>query len=191
MENFEKISINDFEKYENNKIIINNDLNLVSKVEEQINENINIYYNQLKESLINCESPIEQMLSLELESLHLDNSIYFNPNLEIIGFDKQCEIECNKNKYRVDILIPVIFYRKIYKCFIIECDGHEFHQKNKEQVKKDNIRQRDIEMSGYKIIRFSGSEIYNDAYGCALEILKIINNYYKQIGEEYGYQKNS
>lgn len=160
----------------------------VQKTMDEINE-INLSF--LKESLINCESPIEQMLALELANLKLYDAYLFNPNMNIIGVENQSQIKCNNIEYRVDFLIPVIFYKKIYRCFIIECDGYEFHQKTKEQVKNDNIRQRNIEMSGYKVIRFSGTEIFNDSYKCALEVLDIIRTTYIQIGEEYGYKKNS
>lgn len=191
MKKFKKITVEDFEKNENDKIISDTKLNLTPEVEEQIKSNLNISFSQFKECLIDCESPIEQMLSIELENLHLENSIYFNPNLEIVGFEKQYEIEYEENKYRVDFLIPVIFYKNIYKCYIVECDGYEFHQKTKEQVQNDYIRQRNIEMSGYRVIKFTGSEVYNNAQDCALQVLKYIQKDFIRIGNEYGYQKNS
>lgn len=191
MKKFKKISFEDFEKNEHDSVICDTKFNLAPEVEEQINLNLNVYFSQLKESLIDCESPIEQMLSIELENLHLENSMYFNPNLEIVGYENQREIECGENKYRVDFLIPVIFYKNIYKCYIVECDGYEFHQKTKEQVENDYIRQRNIEMEGYRIIKFTGSEIYNDAYSCALQVLKYIQNDFKRIGNEYNCEKNN
>lgn len=190
MKKFKKITVEDFEKNENDKIISDTKLNLTPEVEEQIKSNLNIGFSQLKESLIDCESPIEQMLSIELKNLHLENSIYFNPNLEIVGFEKQCEIECGENKYRVDFLIPVIFYKNIYRCYIVECDGYEFHQKTKEQVENDYIRQRNIEMKGYRIIKFTGSEVFKDANNCVTEILKYIQKDYERVGKEYGTKEN-
>ena len=191
MKKFKKITVEDFNKYENENIVVDTKLNLVSEVKEQINFNLNINYNSLKESLIECESPIEQMLSMELKNLHLENSVLFNSDLEIVGFESQKEIECNKNKYRVDFLIPVIFYKNICKCYIVECDGYEFHQKTKEQVQNDYIRQRNIEMSGYRIIKFTGTEIFNNAPSCALQVLEYIKKDYERIGNEYGIKKNS
>ena len=44
----------------------------------------------------------------------------------------------------------------------IECDGHNFHEKTKEQAKHDKERDRYLTKKGYKILRFTGSEIYND-----------------------------
>lgn len=50
---------------------------------------------------------------------------------------------------------------------VIECDGHNFHQKTKKQVAYDNERQLALQTAGYDVIRFSGSQIYKDPIGCA------------------------
>lgn len=61
--------------------------------------------------------------------------------------------------YTVDFLVLADFSDdKI----IIECDGHDYHEKTKEQSKHDKERDRFLTSQGYKILRFSGSEIYND-----------------------------
>ena len=127
----------------------------------------------LEESLIDCESPIEQLLSLALEELSIVNIYKFNPFVDIVEIEKQKEIQCGNKKYRVDFFIPVIYKNQENKCFVIECDGHEFHQKTKEQVEKDNTRTRELQKYGYEIIRFSGTEIWHRPYKCANEVLNI------------------
>ena len=67
---------------------------------------------------------------------------------------------------------------------VIECDGHDFHQKTKEQVEYDNQRQRDLQNEGIEIIRFSGSEIWKDVRKCVNEIQDIILSKCKYIQEE-------
>ena len=48
-------------------------------------------------------------------------------------------------------------------CLIaVECDGHEFHEKTKQQAARDKARDRD---------RFTGSEIWKDPGACADEVL--------------------
>lgn len=62
-------------------------------------------------------------------------------------------------QYRVDFLVTAEFSDdKI----VIECDGHEFHEKTKEQAKHDKERDRYLTAQGFKILRYTGSEIYND-----------------------------
>lgn len=135
-------------------------------------------------SLIDCESPIEQMLSLELANLRLEYISSFNPYIDVIAIEKQQEITIKGKKYRVDFLIPVQYKNQENIFFAIECDGHEFHQKTKEQVEKDNKRQRDLQEAGYEVIRFSGTEIYHRAYKCAIEVKNIILSKCKYIKDE-------
>jgi very-short-patch-repair endonuclease len=53
----------------------------------------------------------------------------------------------------------------------IECDGHEFHQKTKEQADRDTARERAISAWGYRVLRFTGRQINADAKACAMEAL--------------------
>lgn len=57
-----------------------------------------------------------------------------------------------------------------WKSLIVECDGHNSHERNKEQAARDRSRDRWAVQSGYAIFRFTGSEIWRDPLGCALQI---------------------
>lgn len=48
----------------------------------------------------------------------------------------------------------------------VELDGHDFHERTKEQVAQRNTRDRDLRDDGWEIIHFSGSEIYRDPESC-------------------------
>lgn len=49
------------------------------------------------------------------------------------------------------------------KCFaIIECDGHDFHERTKEQAARDRDRDRPVQEMGWRIMRFTGSELYRE-----------------------------
>ena len=123
--------------------------------------------------LADCESPIEQLLAISLTRLFRQKEIDIPILVDVIAIEKQQIIVCNDRTYRVDFLIPVMYWN-CNKTFIIECDGHSFHQKTKEQVERDNQRTRDLQSAGYTVIRFSGTEIYHRPYRCALEVKKII-----------------
>jgi len=59
----------------------------------------------------------------------------------------------------------------------IEIDGHEYH-KTKEQRAHDNQREREIKLAlptNWTLIRFTGSEIFQNADLCVEEVLKFIN----------------
>lgn len=74
--------------------------------------------------------------------------------------------------YRVDFLISYRYFG-MTKRMVVECDGHEFHDKTKLQAWRDKKRDRQIP---HKIYRFTGAEIHACAEVCAREILdKVID----------------
>lgn len=74
--------------------------------------------------------------------------------------------------YRVDFFISYSYFG-MTKRMIVECDGHEFHERTKMQAWRDKKRDRDLP---HKVYRITGAEIHADAHGRAQEILdKIID----------------
>lgn len=65
-------------------------------------------------------------------------------------------------RYRVDFIL-------MDARLIIELDGHDYHS-SKEQLRNDAQRQRYLAKAGYTIIRFTGSEIYEDCAACVQEV---------------------
>lgn len=54
---------------------------------------------------------------------------------------------------------------------VVECDGHDFHEKTKAQAQKDKARDRFLAAEGYTVLRFTGSEIWADPLARAEEVL--------------------
>jgi len=59
---------------------------------------------------------------------------------------------------------------------IVECDGHDFHERTKQQAAKDRSKDRTFQEAGYTVYRFTGSEIYRDALACARQVLRWAEN---------------
>lgn len=98
-------------------------------------------------------------------------------NKEQILLLPQKEIYIENKKYIVDFEFESDEYVNQFntdKKIIIECDGHQFHQKTKEQVTKDNEREYNLKMAGYQVLRFSGSQIYNEPFKCAEDTYNFI-----------------
>lgn len=76
--------------------------------------------------------------------------------------------------YRVDFLAwsPL---NKAKTSVVVECDGHDFHERTKQQAERDRSRDRELQTRGYSVFRFTGAELYRDAHKCALEVLVKIN----------------
>lgn len=72
-------------------------------------------------------------------------------------------------KYRADFLLWFVS-GKHSAGLVIECDGHAFHERTKEQASRDKRRDREIFAAGYPVLRFTGSEIYADPVDCARQV---------------------
>lgn len=57
---------------------------------------------------------------------------------------------------------------------VIELDGHEFHERTKEQAKRDKSRDRLLTASGWRVLRFTGSEIWANASRCVEQVEEVI-----------------
>lgn len=80
------------------------------------------------------------------------------------------------DQYRLDFLVTYPFFGDVLQ-IAIECDGHEFHEKTKEQAKKDKRRDRDLQRLGIQVFHFTGSEIFNAPTMCADEVLDAIETF--------------
>lgn len=71
--------------------------------------------------------------------------------------------------YRIDL---AWIDQCVDKMFFIECDGHDFHERTKEQAARDRSRDRECQENGIPIIRFTGSEIWADPVDCAEQVMR-------------------
>lgn len=56
----------------------------------------------------------------------------------------------------------------------VECDGHDFHERTKEQAQRDRRYDRDAQREGWLSLRFTGREINEDARECAIEAWDVL-----------------
>lgn len=62
--------------------------------------------------------------------------------------------------------------------YVIEIDGHEWHEKTKEQAKADKEKDRTYLKNNFIPVRFTGSEVYHNADNCIREIFEIMIKLY-------------
>lgn len=79
-----------------------------------------------------------------------------------IEFVAQAQI----GRYTADFVVT-LFNEK--QPIIVECDGHDFHEKTKEQAQHDKKRDREMQALGYRVYRFTGSEIWKTRGRCVTE----------------------
>ena len=57
---------------------------------------------------------------------------------------------------------------------VVEVDGHDYHERTKEQAEYDKRRDRFMTSTEARVFRFTGREVYRDADACACEILEYV-----------------
>lgn len=77
-------------------------------------------------------------------------------------------------EYRTDFALTSIHpedHHSIPWLVIVEVDGHDYHERTKEQAARDKRRDRFFSTRGATVLRYTGSEIYRNADRCANEAL--------------------
>lgn len=160
----------------------------IDEADAQKTVNILAAFNEPKRGKIQfdrCESPAERLFLLA-GMLTGDSGISIN-----FAQDDVLEEGELKNELRVGILQsdeepPRFFVLQQYEVagyrvdfcispvkLVIEIDGHEFHERTKEQAASDKKRDRALVGAGFRVIRFTGSEVYADPCGVLEECWNI------------------
>lgn len=123
-----------------------------------------------------CKSPIEEMLGTALAvSLRLARpgiSAAFQIATAATFDEARAGVtlvpQYRWGKYVIDFALHIP--KMTPRFMFIECDGHEFHERTKEQAAHDRMKDRAIQTATIPVLRFTGSEIYRDPSSCALQI---------------------
>jgi very-short-patch-repair endonuclease len=73
-------------------------------------------------------------------------------------------------RYKLDLAMEEALESGETARIAIECDGHNFHERTKEQAEHDRSRDRDLQAAGWVVMRFTGRELYRDPGKCAGEV---------------------
>ncbi|HLX05357.1 MAG TPA: DUF559 domain-containing protein [Candidatus Binatus sp.] len=126
------------------------------------------------------ESPIERIFAAWWYALRDSEPRSVKDFIEL---HPQCEIQSGAKIYRVDFLLTQTAYctpsdyRKYaesigcpYPKVAFELDGHDFHERTREQVSLRDKRDRDLQVAGYKVLHISGSALWQDPEGVVDEV---------------------
>lgn len=120
-----------------------------------------------------CESPIESDLLATMCEVAREHGYDVAPkdrgDNETIVIKPQAWMD----RYRVDFLIRFPFFGSEL-LMVVEADGHDWHERTKGQARRDRSRDRAMQALGYVVLRFTGSEIRQDARLCGREVLGAI-----------------
>jgi len=115
-----------------------------------------------------AESPIEHRMLRAIILRGVTRSAHGQEHIAEIG-SALLYAQLPIGQYRVDIALTDGVAR-----LVVECDGRAYHS-NEAQLLADRRRDRGLTLAGWRVIRFSGSEIYKNADACAAEALEIFD----------------
>lgn len=118
-----------------------------------------------------CESPIERMLieSFIMSHIYAGKGVPPIDDMDGSTLDPLWGIKTQYKigNYRADFL----FINWEGRVVLVECDGHDFHERTKEQAARDRKKDREIQAEGYVILRYTGSEIFANPFYCAADVI--------------------
>lgn len=129
-----------------------------------------------------CESPIERALFWALvagtwrRGAAYEWGIVFNDDETgaVLTLTTQRPWPYFEPRYRFDFGLNISL-REWRQDVAIECDGHDFHERTKEQAARDRSRDRELLLSGVPTVRFTGSEIFKDPAKCAQSVFDLVD----------------
>lgn len=90
------------------------------------------------------------------------------------------------SQYRVDFLVePVdqtVAASPDWTPLAVELDGHDFHERTREQVALRDRRDRDLQAAGWKVFHFSFAEFTKRPMDCVAEVLVYARKQHNRIG---------
>jgi very-short-patch-repair endonuclease len=158
----------------------------------------NDYFSQeMYMNIIDMEitSPIEQIFYIACHVLCAAAHTQINPEPwrdskgnDQAGIGIYMSPQVKIGKYKVDFLFSFNNQgpKEFYPDLIVELDGHDFHDKDKNQRAYEKARDRYLVKNGYKVLHFTGSEVVKEPYKVAHEALEMIGAFIGSgVSEEY------
>lgn len=131
-----------------------------------------------------CQSPIEEILLAHVIFASFgygdgDGIVVWDPTKDYSATEETTGVffglQREVGPYRADFLFTCHaggHSRRV----VVECDGHDYHERSKEQAQRDKARDRFMVTDGITVLRFTGSEIYRNAAGCREQIERVLAN---------------
>lgn len=116
---------------------------------------------------LDVESPMEALFAASMRIIHKMD------DYESIFRFEQFRSQVVIGRYRLDFAICGEGSRGTYRIGV-EIDGHEFHDRTKEQASSDRRKDRELTTTGWRIIRFTGSDVHRNGLGCAKELCELV-----------------
>lgn len=97
-----------------------------------------------------------------------------------VDFELSIQPQVKIDRYTADFTVSLYNPYVCDCCSVIEVDGHEWHERTKDQAIHDKKRDRYLVSMNYNVMRFTGTEVFFSPQDCATESIcntvSIVNN---------------
>ena len=107
--------------------------------------------------VINCQSPLERQMLLELHKNGLSTILQRRINKDGSYYDAPKEVDPENI-----LTIPDFYIEKGDVRICIYADGHTYHERTESQAQRDRNIDRELQRLGFVVLRYTGNEIRND-----------------------------
>lgn len=143
--------------------------------------------NDLEIQKFKIESPIEQLILSAMKCVFRVNAVLDYRRQDGV-WQYQINPQFEIGRYRVDFLVRYFYPENILDSsspmltreVIVECDSQEFHERTESERRYEKARDRFLQKAGYKVFRFTGKEILQDALSVSSEIISYLINETKE-----------
>jgi hypothetical protein len=123
------------------------------------------------------ESPIEAIFLAWWSAALVGSGFVTSHHLDLVA---QQSLKVDGDIFRLDFVVVPGDKDQFYEASClglefpkigVELDGHDFHERTKQQVNHRNRRDRILQRSGWQVFHFSGSELHGKPQECAEEVM--------------------
>lgn len=132
---------------------------------------LNFIYNYLYTNFDKKLTPIEQIFQIAYHFYLSINDSISDKNMFLENIVYQKEVYYKDKMYIADFIIDISEKNK----YIIELDGFNYHS-TKAQMNYDYERENNLKKIGFKVIRFTGSQVYNKPLKTIHDLFTLILN---------------
>lgn len=126
-------------------------------------------YEDIDYTILVTESPIERLFYITFKNVIREEA---DDPLSDINYEIKPQVEVGT--HRVDFVMTCFTTtEQVMSVMFIELDGHEYHS-TKEQKTADNKRTRALSSKADAVIRFTGTEVFQDPEQCVRESMRVL-----------------
>jgi very-short-patch-repair endonuclease len=118
-----------------------------------------------------CGSPIEELFLAFCSSPSEDFTDWHDGSLEWPRYGIVVTQQHPVERFKLDFALISDTGNKV----AVELDGHDFHERTKEQATRDKSRDRRLVELGWTVLRFTGSEVWKDPRACVDQAHKVVS----------------